>query len=49
VVFTVLFGICFFGDPVTWRFFLGGAMILGSAIALNISNNRKVPLAGADR
>jgi drug/metabolite transporter (DMT)-like permease len=49
LVFTALFGIFFFGDPVTWRFFLGGAMILGSAIALNISNNRKVPLTGVDR
>jgi hypothetical protein len=24
-------------------------MILGSAIALNITNNRKVPLTGVDR
>jgi len=49
LVFTALFGIFFFGDPVTWRFLLGGILILGSVIALNIGNDRKAPFTGADR
>lgn len=49
LVFTALFGIFFFGDPVTWRFLLGGFLILGSVIALNISNTRKPPYTGVDR
>jgi drug/metabolite transporter (DMT)-like permease len=34
VVFTSLAGIALFGDPVGWRFFIGGALILGSAVAI---------------
>ena len=35
VVFTAAVGILFFGDPVSWRFWVGGLMILISVIALN--------------
>jgi drug/metabolite transporter (DMT)-like permease len=35
VVFTAAVGILFFGDPVSWRFWIGGLMILISVIALN--------------
>ncbi len=49
LVFTALFGIFFLGDPVTWRFLLGAILILGSVIALNISNTRKPPLTAIDR
>ena len=34
VVFTGLAGIALFGDPVGWRFFTGGALILGSAVVI---------------
>jgi drug/metabolite transporter (DMT)-like permease len=35
VVFTAAVGILFFRDPVSWRFWTGGLMILTSVIALN--------------
>jgi len=35
VVFTAVVGIVFLGDPATWRFWMGGAMILASSVALN--------------
>jgi drug/metabolite transporter (DMT)-like permease len=35
VVFTVTIGILLLGDPVTWRFFAGGLMILISTVILN--------------
>jgi drug/metabolite transporter (DMT)-like permease len=35
VVFTAIVGIAFLGDPVSWRFWLGGLLIFGSAVALN--------------
>jgi drug/metabolite transporter (DMT)-like permease len=35
VVFTAVVGIVFLGDPVTWRFWAGGLMILASGIAMN--------------
>lgn len=34
VVLTSLAGIALLGDPVGWRFFTGGALILGSAVAI---------------
>jgi drug/metabolite transporter (DMT)-like permease len=46
VVFTSILGILFLGEPVTWRFWLGGAMILGSAVALNRGNARRVSYRG---
>jgi drug/metabolite transporter (DMT)-like permease len=35
VVFTAIVGIAFLGDPAAWRFWLGGLLIFGSAVALN--------------
>lgn len=35
VIFTAAVGIIFMGDPVSWRFWIGGLMILISVIALN--------------
>lgn len=49
LVFTALFGIFFLGDVVTWRFLLGGLLILGSVVVLNIRNERKAPVVGVDR
>jgi drug/metabolite transporter (DMT)-like permease len=46
VVFTSILGILFLGEPVTWRFWLGGAMILGSAVALNRGNARRISYRG---
>lgn len=36
VLFTALVGIAFLGDPLTWRLVVGGSLILGSVIALNL-------------
>jgi drug/metabolite transporter (DMT)-like permease len=49
VVFTSILGILFLGEPVTWRFWLGGAMVLGSAVALNRGNARRVSYRGIPR
>ena len=35
VVFTAIIGISFLGDPASWRFWLGGLLILGSLTLLN--------------
>jgi drug/metabolite transporter (DMT)-like permease len=35
VVFTAIVGIVFLEDPATWRFWVGGLMILASGVALN--------------
>lgn len=35
VIFTAGVGIIFLGDPVSWRFWIGGSLILVSVIALN--------------
>lgn len=35
VVFTAIVGVAFYGDPATWRFWTGGALIFGSAVAMN--------------
>lgn len=35
VVFTAIVGIAVLGDPVSWRFWTGGLLIFGSAVALN--------------
>jgi drug/metabolite transporter (DMT)-like permease len=36
VVLTSLAGIALLGDPVGWRFFTGGALILGSAVVIQL-------------
>jgi drug/metabolite transporter (DMT)-like permease len=46
VIFTSIFGIFFLGEPVTWRFWLGGLLILGSAVALNRGNARRISYRG---
>ena len=46
VVFTSILGILFLGEPMTWRFWLGGAMVLGSAVGLNRGNARRVSYRG---
>lgn len=35
VIFTAVVGIIFLGDPVSWRFWTGGLLIFGSAVAMN--------------
>jgi len=35
VIFTAIVGIVLLGDPVSWRFWTGGLLIFGSALALN--------------
>jgi drug/metabolite transporter (DMT)-like permease len=35
-LFTSIAGICFLGDPVTWHFWTGGSLIVGSVVLLNI-------------
>lgn len=35
VIFTAIVGLVFLGDPVTWRFWVGGLMIFASVVALN--------------
>ena len=46
VIFTSILGILFLGEPVTWRFWLGGAMVVGSAVALNRGNARRISYRG---
>jgi drug/metabolite transporter (DMT)-like permease len=46
VVFTSVLGILFLGERVTWRFWLGGLMVLGSALALNRGNARRISYRG---
>ncbi len=33
-IFTVAAGILLLGDPVTWRFFIGGLMVFASSVML---------------
>jgi drug/metabolite transporter (DMT)-like permease len=35
VIFTAIVGIALLGDPASWRFWIGGFLILGSAVASN--------------
>jgi drug/metabolite transporter (DMT)-like permease len=35
VIYTSMLGIFFFSEIVTWRFWMGGLLIFGSAIGLN--------------
>ena len=35
VIFTAIVGIAFLGDPASWRFWTGGILVFGSAVALN--------------
>jgi len=46
VVFTSILGILFLGEPITWRFLIGGFLVLGSAVALNRGNARRISYRG---
>jgi drug/metabolite transporter (DMT)-like permease len=46
VIFTSIFGIFFLSELVTWRFWSGGLLILGSVIALNRDNARRFSYRG---
>ncbi|MCP4691731.1 MAG: DMT family transporter [Desulfobacterales bacterium] len=41
LIFTAALGICFLGEPMTWRLFLGGLLILSGVITLNLLAVRK--------
>jgi drug/metabolite transporter (DMT)-like permease len=43
VVLTSILGIVFLGESATWRFWLGGLLIFGSAIALNLRRSGGMP------
>jgi drug/metabolite transporter (DMT)-like permease len=52
LVLTALAGILLFGDPVGWRFFTGGGLILGSALLLQLEhvlNGRPAPVVVAEK
>lgn len=53
VVLTSVLGIVFLGESATWRFWVGGLLILGSAVALNLRKSDPVaagePTAPRDR
>ncbi len=53
VLFTALAGILMFGDPVDWRFALGGALIVGSAVGIQLERavhwRRRPPRANTER
>ena len=46
VVFTSLFGILFLDELISWRFWIGGLLILSSAIALNRGSARRISHRG---
>jgi drug/metabolite transporter (DMT)-like permease len=46
VILTSVLGIAFLGESATWRFWVGGLLILGSAIALNL--RKADPLAAGE-
>jgi drug/metabolite transporter (DMT)-like permease len=46
VIFTSLFGISILGEKVTWRFWLGGLLILASVVALNQGHARRLSYRG---
>jgi drug/metabolite transporter (DMT)-like permease len=46
VIFTAILGILYLGEPMTWRFWLGGFLVLASAIALNRGNARRISHRG---
>lgn len=40
LLFTTLLGVLILGEELSWRFYLGGGLIFGSAVAFNIKNGR---------
>jgi len=41
VIFTALVGIVFLSDPATLKFWIGGIIVLGSGLMLNLGKNGK--------
>ena len=46
VIFTSLFGVFFLNEITSWRFWLGGSLIITSIIALNWGNARRISYRG---
>ena len=43
LIYASIFGIIFLSEPATWRFWVGGIMIIASAVILNLANhNNKI-------
>ena len=43
LIYASIFGIIFLSEPATWRFWVGGVMIIASAVIMNIANhNNKI-------
>jgi drug/metabolite transporter (DMT)-like permease len=38
---TVAFGVCYLGEPLTWRLLLGGALILGASFYVTVRPARR--------
>lgn len=45
-VFGVIFGVTLFGEPVTWKFLVGGALTLGGVAIVAIREGRPTSIAG---
>lgn len=41
VIFTAAVGIVFLHDPATWRFWIGGSIIVAGVMAMNVANMRR--------
>ena len=41
LIYASIFGILFLSEPATWRFWVGGIMIISSALILNLANHQK--------
>lgn len=41
LIYASIFGIIFLSEPATWRFWVGGIMIIASAVILNLLNRKK--------
>ena len=39
LIYASIFGIIFLSEPATWRFWVGGLMIIASAVTMNIANH----------
>jgi drug/metabolite transporter (DMT)-like permease len=48
VVFTSVLGIVFLGEIVSWRFGLGGLLIVGSAVFINLVKVHKMSTGSGD-
>jgi drug/metabolite transporter (DMT)-like permease len=51
LIYASIFGIIFLSEPATWRFWVGGLMIISSAVILNLANHNnkiKIPIPSAE-